>query len=102
MIKALIISSNKKSLVMICLASLLCLLVFYIIQINSLTSNNYLFKDSQKSLQKLNQENEQLESDLVGVGSLARAEERISDLGFEKTGKIHYIQILEGAVAAAK
>jgi hypothetical protein len=102
MIKTLILNPNKKILVLMSVSLVFFLLAFYIFQINNLVSNNYLLKSQQKSLIKLNQENERLAANLAGVGSLGSAEERVSELGFKKISGIHYIQILEGAVASAK
>ncbi len=100
MIKTLILKPNKKILLFMSFALLFLLLAFYVFQINNFVSSGYILRNQQKSFEKLSQENEKLETSSAAAGSLGRAEEKISELGFEKISKIHYIQIMETAVAA--
>jgi hypothetical protein len=100
MIKTSILNQNKKITVLMFSAFVFSLLVFYIIQMNNLVSGGYVLRESQQSVKNLSQENEKLESNLAGVGSLNEIEEKIAMLDFEKINKIHYVQILDGAVAA--
>jgi len=102
MIKTLILKQNKKILIMTAFLIIFSLLLSYIFQINNLVSKSYSLQNYQKSIQKLSSENEKMESNLAGNGSLQNAEVKISELGFEKITKIHYIQILENTVASAK
>ena len=102
MIKTLILKKNKKIFILAAISFIFCLLIFYIFQINNLVSKSYSLQSYQKNIEKIFSENEKMESNLAGVRSLQNAEARISELGFEKITKIHYIQILESAVATAK
>jgi hypothetical protein len=102
MMKALIFNPNKKILILLSALAVFSLLVFYIFQINNLVSGKYLLAAQQKSFKNLSQENEKLEANLANLGSLSDIEGKVSELGFERIGQIHYVQILEGAVARAK
>ncbi len=102
MIKTLILRQNKNILILVAISIIFSLLVSYIFQINSLVSKSYSLKSYQKNIEKISSENEKMESSLAGAGSLQNAEVRIAELGFEKITKIHYIQILENAVARAQ
>ena len=77
---------------------IIALLVTYIVQVNSLTRETYQIKDYQKKINKISQENETLISDGLKLSSLSSIETTIKDYGFEKTQKIHYIQVLERQV----
>ncbi|MDD5145398.1 MAG: hypothetical protein PHF44_00905 [Candidatus Pacebacteria bacterium] len=78
------------------------LLIFYVFQINNLISQTYLLQNYQKRIEKLNQEKEELEGNLAGVGSLYNVENLIGELKLEKINQISYIQISENPVATAK
>lgn len=102
MIKTLILKQNKKILILVAFSIIFSLLISYIFQINNLVSKSYSLQSYQKNIEKISLENEKMESNLAGAGSLQNAEIRISELGFEKITKIHYIQILENTVARAQ
>ena len=74
------------------------LLVFYIIQTNSLAFEGFLAQSYQKKIDKLAKENEKLEINSAAAGSLSNINVLLSDLNFEKIGKIQYIQILESSM----
>ena len=74
---------------------IISLFAFYIFQFNYLTSENYQIKESQDKIKELSAENESLEIQLTKLNSLTSLENLISNLGFEKIEKIHYIQILD-------
>jgi hypothetical protein len=102
MIQTQILKPNVRIFILMSFSAALFLLAFYIFQINSLISSNYWLKSQQKNLLKLSQENESLAANLAGSGSLLSAEVKIAELGFEKIGKIHYIQASVGQVATVK
>ena len=77
---------------------IIALLVTYIVQVNSLARETYQIIDYQKKINSLDQENETLISDGLKLSSLSNIETTIKDYGFEKTQKIHYIQVLERQV----
>lgn len=74
------------------------LLIFYILQVNLLAEETYKIQDYQKKIDKISQENESLLSNALKLSSLSNIETIIKDFGFEKTQKIHYIQVLERQV----
>ena len=102
MTKILILRQNKNILISAAIFVIFSLLVFYIFQINNLVSKSYALQSYQKNIEKISSENEKMESSLAGAGSLQGAELKVSELGFEKITKIHYIQILENTVASAR
>lgn len=79
--------------------SIISLLVFYIFQINSLTSQNYLLQNQEKRLAEMKKEREQLEINLAKVNSLANIENYSQNQNFERISQIKYIQILNTSVA---
>ena len=75
------------------------LLVFYIFQVNEVTRVNFLIANSQKQIASLVQENKSLERELSQIKSPASLEATFRDLSYEKTQKIHYIQLMGDTVA---
>jgi predicted PurR-regulated permease PerM len=73
-------------------------LVSYIIQVNSLAKETYQIQDYQQKIGKISQENESLLSNALKESSLSNIETIIKDLSFERTQKIHYIQVLDRQV----
>jgi len=76
------------------------LLVFYIFQVNSLTSQIYLFQNQERKLTEIKKENESLEIDFSKANSLVNIENYFKNQGFEKAKRVKYIQILETSVVA--
>lgn len=72
--------------------------IFYIFQISSVVSESYQVQKYQKKINELAEENKFLEINSIKVNSLENIDGRIQELGFERVGKIHYIQVLEGSV----
>ena len=89
---------NLKLFWIFSLILIITLLVFYIFQFNALTSETYKIQDSQKKINELFSENENLEIKLAKLNSLASIETLIKEFDFEKVDKIHYIQILESQI----
>lgn len=81
---------------------IILLLAFYIFQISDVVSRGYQIQNYQKKLNKLSEETKLLEINSAQINSLGGIEERIQEMGFEKVGKIHYIQILESQIAAGQ
>lgn len=86
----------------IMMVSVFSLMVFYVFQVNNLTSSSYSLQDYQKNIEKLTRENEMLEKSLAGTKLLSDVEGRTLEFGFEKVNKINYIQTIETSVASAK
>jgi cell division protein FtsL len=72
--------------------------IFYIFQVNDLTSKTYQIRDSQKKINELFSENEGLEIKLSKLNSLVNIETLIKKFNFEKADRIHYIQISESQI----
>jgi hypothetical protein len=96
------IAFNPKLFLTLSFCLIFGLLIFYIFQINDLVSRGYLLHAHQKNVETLTQENERMGANLAGAYSLKNVESLVKAMGFEKTGKIHYIQILENSVAQVK
>ena len=78
------------------------LLIFYILQVGTLTQKIYLKSDYEKRLEKLSKENEVLEIEFSKLNSLANIENYLTGENFVKAkpNQVKYIQILEGTVVA--
>lgn len=80
--------------------SVVSLSIFFVFQINQVTQASYLVLEHERQIQGLSQSKENLETNFVQNSSLQDIETLAQELNFEKQGKIHYIKVLEGAVAA--
>ncbi len=89
---------NLKLFWIFSLILIITLLAFYVFQFNALTSETYKIQDSQKKINELFSENENLEIELAKLNSLSTIETLIEEFNFEKVDKIHYIQILESQI----
>ena len=90
---------KKISIVAFLILSLL--LVFYIFQINRLTTGSYMIKNYQKQIQTLSLENNTLQADVAQDSFLGNVKEKALSLNFEKITKVTYIQILDSSIAKA-
>jgi len=70
-------------------------LVFYIYLVNDLTKGVYSIKNYNKEINNLLQENKILSSNLTNNNFLLKTQEKATQLSFEKTKDIKYIQIIE-------
>lgn len=84
-----------KHFLIIAVVSVCILAPVFIFQSNIHVGERYQVKNYQKRITQLAQENKILEVNSAKAGSLLDAENRIRELGFEKVGKIHYLQISE-------
>jgi hypothetical protein len=71
----------------------LALLVFYVWQINDLTRGFYLTNTYEKQINKLSEENKNLEISFAENSFLGQALEKIKALNFQKATSVKYIQI---------
>ena len=83
--------------VLICFA----MLVFYVFLINHLTGGTYIIKDYNKQINTLTQENKILEDNFAQSQFLGSVQEKTQILGFEKTTKVNYVEILDNSLAKA-
>jgi len=93
----------KLSLKAVCLLgfSLIVSLVgFYIFQISAVTRSSFTIASLEKQVAGLDKEFKNLQTNFSNKSSLSSLEEVLVAKGYEKVGKIHYIQVLENTVAA--
>ena len=90
---------NLRILIIPVFILILFLLVFYIFQVNKLTSDRYLIRDQEKTMSSLSQENKILEINSNQANSLGNIDGFIKELGFEKVNNMRYIKVLEGSMA---
>lgn len=74
------------------------LVIFYIFQFNAVTEGMYLIKNYDKKIETLSQENKILEIKFSQSNSLENLRFLVGNLGFDRVGKIDYIEIPEGMV----
>ncbi|RLC35114.1 MAG: hypothetical protein DRZ76_01015 [Candidatus Nealsonbacteria bacterium] len=84
----------------LCLLLVGFLLVSYIVQANQLTRTSFSIASYEEKLASVSQENEELEISLSQASSLANLESLLKSLNYVEVNKIHYIQLLEGQMAA--
>ncbi len=77
----------------------LALLALYVIQTNAMILEGYQIQGYQKKLNDLYLQNEVLKIKLTQTNYLRNIEEKVQELGFERIGQIHYIQLIEDQVA---
>lgn len=80
----------------------LAMLIFYVFGINQLTEGTYVIKNYNKEIKMLLAENRDLEIAATKYSLLQDAEAQASQLGFEKSTNITYLQILPTSLAKAK
>ncbi len=75
-------------------------LVFYVFQVNAEVSERYLIQEYQKRINEISKENQNLEISSAQISSLDNITLLLQEFNFEKTGKIHYIRVLDTQVVA--
>ncbi len=91
---------NLKLFWFLSLVLILVLLGFYVFQVISMNERAFTFQAEQNKIEELSEQNKALEIEFSQTNSLERIETLVKNLNFEKVGnKIHYIRVLEGAVA---
>ena len=88
-----------KGLLFLGAAVALALLVLYVAFVNQLTGGAYLIKNYNKEVNLLLQEYSALEAHFQEAGFLGGVQDNAKMLGFEKTGEITYVQILNNSLA---
>ena len=101
-IKSLSLNINWKVIYIVGAISVFSMIVYYIFLVNELTKGTYLIKSFGKEINVLLEENRTLEATSTKSGMLTKTMEKASELSFEKTKNIKYIQILESSLAKAK
>jgi len=75
------------------------LLVFYVWQVQDLIRGSYLVNSYEKQLNKLSDENKNLQVSFAENDFLGQVMSRAQAIGFQKVTSVKYIQILDNAVA---
>jgi len=90
---------------LVCFAGIIMcslLLVFYIYQINVLLKGSYLVSSYEKEIEKITQENKELEVSFAENNFLAGVLSKTQELNFQKSNSMKYIQVMENTLANAK
>ena len=88
----------------VCFAGLfmsLSLSIFYVYQINAITRGFYLINTYEKQINKLSQENKNLQASFAESSFLGQTLQKVQTLNFQKTTSVKYIQILDSSAEAA-
>lgn len=73
------------------------LLIFYVWQINSLTRSSYLISSYEKQIDKLLDENKNLQISFAESSFLGQALAKIQALNFQKVVSVKYIQVSDSS-----
>lgn len=95
-------SLNLKFILILNVIFIILLLGFYIFQTATLISQGYQIQNYQNKLNKISEENKNLEINFMKINSLENIDKKIQELGFERIDKVYYIQILESSVVTTK
>ena len=90
---------------MVCFAGFLaclCLLVFYVWQVKYLTSGFYSVGAYEREISRLLDEKNELEVSFAQNSFLGLAQQKISELNFQKATSVKYIELPENYLARAK
>lgn len=91
---------NLRILWVVSISLIVLFIGFYIYQVNVEASERYSIQEYQKRITELSRENKILEINSAQIGSLDNITKLLKELSFEKTGKIHYIQVLDTQVVS--
>lgn len=92
------IKVNWKMICVFAVAACLPLLVLYAWQINSLTKGTYLLENYEKQINKLSEENKNLQVSFAESSFLGQALQKVQAMNFVKTTSVKYIQITDNSV----
>lgn len=80
--------------------SIIALSIFYVLQINALTSENHLLNSQEKRLAEMKREAEILKINFAKANSLNNIEIYFQNQNFKKINQVKYIRILDTSVAS--
>jgi len=98
-----LILRNKFSLITVWISGFFLIIFltgFYIFQVSSVTQASFSIANYEKQIAGLDKEFKSMQVNFSNSSSQSDIERLLADKGYEKVGKINYIQVLEGAVAA--
>lgn len=93
---------NWKAIIFVGLLAGVVSIIFYAIQVNSLMGGSYLIGTYEKKIEKLTQENRDLQVSFAESDFMGQALAKAQKLDFEKTTSVKYVQILDNSFAVAK
>ena len=95
---------NWKAICYVGSAITFLLLVFYVLQINSLTRGSYLISSYQKQINQLSQENRNLQVSFAESSFMGQALQKVQALNFQKVNpsSIIYVQMIDSSTQVAK
>ena len=93
---------NWKIVYMLAILLSVVMLVFYVYLVNQLTRGTYLIKNYNKEISALSKENNSLETSFAQSGFLGSVQDKVTQLSFEKTTEVKYVQILGNSLAKLK
>ncbi|MBI2450569.1 MAG: hypothetical protein HYV47_03485 [Candidatus Nealsonbacteria bacterium] len=76
------------------------LIIFYIFQISEIASSTFHISSYEQSIAQLSQNNKDLEIKLSQLNYLTNLESILQNFNYEKVGKVYYIRIIDGQMAA--
>ncbi|MFH1575410.1 MAG: hypothetical protein ABIB55_00505 [Candidatus Nealsonbacteria bacterium] len=78
---------------------IISLISFYVFQISAVTQSSFTIANYEKQIAGLDKDFKNLQLNFSGTSSLSGIEDELFAKGYEKVGKIHYIQVLDDTVA---
>lgn len=81
---------------------IISLIGFYVFQISAVTEKSFTIANLEKQIADLDKEFKNLQINFSDTSSLSGLEETLVAKGYEKVGKIHYIQVSGDTVAVVK
>lgn len=90
---------NYKNICLLGFFSIIALISFYVFQMNALTKSSFAIADYEQHIIMADKEFKNLQTNFSNASSLSSLEQTLIAGGFEKVGKIHYIQVLDDTVA---
>jgi hypothetical protein len=93
---------NLKIFWAFCFILIITLLGFYVFQINALISGTHQLQLHQNKMAEISELNRGLEISLAKLNYLQNITSKSEELGFERIKAIHYIQVIDGNLAAKK
>ena len=91
---------SQKAVWILGFSLVISLICFYVFQISFITQASFTLANLEKQIAGLNKEFKNLQLDLSDASSLPGLEKILVANGYEKVGKIHYIQVLESTAVA--
>jgi len=91
---------SLKAVWLLGLSLIFSLIGFYIFQVSAVTQASFAIANYEKKISDLDKEFKNLQLSFSDASSLSSLEETLVAKGYEKVGKIQYIQVLENTVAA--